>query len=205
MNNNTIITVGREFGSGGRELARRLAEELGFDYYDKEIIEQIAEHTSLSEDYVRDIMHGRSRQLLPITIGHTLSYVSDFQLQQMQSIYNAQAEIINELAEKSDCVIVGRCADYILKGKKPFRIFVYADLESRIQRCLERQEDNENLTPQEMKKRINYIDKCRARYYEDFTGNTWGDKNIHDLCVNTGGKDLKQLAKDLAKMIAREA
>ena len=202
MSENLIITVGREFGSGGRELSRRLAEELGIAYYDKEIIGQIANHTSLSEDYVRDVMHGRPRQLLPITIGHTLSYVSDFQLQQMQSIYSAQTEIIRELAEQSSCVIVGRCADYILRDKKPFRIFVYADLESRIARCLERQEEGEDLTAQEIKKKINFIDKSRARYYEDFTGSEWGDKNCHDLCINTGGKDLKELAKLLARALS---
>ena len=202
MSDNTIITVGREFGSGGRQLSRKLARELGFDYYDKEIIEQIAAHTSLSEDYVRNVMHGQPRQLLPITIGHTLSYVSDFQLQQMQSIYKAQTDIILEMAEKSSCVIVGRCADYILREKKPFRIFVCADMESRIARCLERQEEGENYTVQEIKKKINMIDKSRARYYEDFTGCEWGDKTRYDLCVNTGGKDLQVIAEKLAKILA---
>ena len=127
-----IITVGREFGSGGRELARRLAENLGIEYYDRQIITDIAEHTDLSEEYVRKIIDKTPHHLYPITVGRTISYVDDYMFEKVQSVYQAQSEIIRNLAEKTDCVFVGRCADYILKDYKPFRLFVYADLQSRI-------------------------------------------------------------------------
>ena len=135
---NKIITIGREFGSGGRELGRRLAEELGFEYYDKEIVTEISKHTSLSEEYVKHVVENAPHALFPITVGRSFSYADDYSIKQIQTVYAAKDEIIKELAEKSNCIIVGRCADYILKDYNPYKIFVYADLESKIKRCVER-------------------------------------------------------------------
>ena len=88
---NTIITIGREFGSGGRELGRRLAEDLGYEYYDKEIITEIAKKTSLSEEYIQEVIEKRPHNLYPITVGHTINFmVEDYHLTQMQNIYQAQ-------------------------------------------------------------------------------------------------------------------
>ena len=146
----TIITIGREFGSGGREFGRRLAEELGIEYYDKEIITEIAKHTDLSEEYVQSIVESKPHQLYPITIGQSFTYLDNYYVGQMQSVYLAQAEILKQLVEKSDCVIVGRCADYILKEYHPYRIFIYADMESRINRCIERSTSKEAFTRKEI-------------------------------------------------------
>ena len=151
---NKIITIGREFGSGGRELGRRLARELGFDYYDKEILTEIAKHTSLSEEYVQQVVENQPRQLFPITVGRSFLYVDTQPLQQASTVFHAQQEIIREMAERSDCVIVGRCADYILRDKKPFRIFVYADMQSRIDRCRSRAAEGESMTDKEYKQQI---------------------------------------------------
>lgn len=198
---NKIITIGREFGSGGRELGRRLAEELGFEYYDKEIITAIAKKTSMSQEYVQEVLEGKPHHLYPITIGQSMFIADNFYIQQEQSIYLAQSEIIRELAQKSNCVIVGRCADFILQDLKPFRIFVYADIESRIARCMARNSDAEkHLTEKEMKKQILSIDKNRAKYYEYYTGNKWGDKNNYDLCINTTGFVIKDIASVISKI-----
>ena len=198
---NKIITIGREFGSGGRELGRRLAEELGFEYYDKEIITAIAKKTSMSQEYVQEVLEGKPHHLYPITIGQSMFIADNFYIQQEQSIYLAQSEIIRELAQKSNCVIVGRCADFILQDLKPFRIFVYADIESRIARCMARNSDAEkHLTEKEMKKQILSIDKNRAKYYDYYTGNKWGDKNNYDLCINTTGFVIKDIATVIAKI-----
>lgn len=198
---NKIITIGREFGSGGRELGRRLAEELGFEYYDKEIITAIAEKTSMSQEYVQEVLEGKPHHLYPITIGQSMFIADSFYIQQEQSIYLAQSEIIRDLAQKSNCVIVGRCADFILQDLKPFRIFVYADIESRIARCIERNSDAEkHLTEKEMKKQILSIDKNRAKYYDYYTGNKWGDKNNYDLCINTTGFVIKDIATVISKI-----
>lgn len=198
---NKIITIGREFGSGGRELGRRLAEELGFEYYDKEIITAIADKTSMSQEYVQEVLEGKPHHLYPITIGQSMFIADSFYIQQEQSIYLAQSEIIRELAQKSNCVIVGRCADFILQDLKPFRIFVYADIESRIARCIARNSDAEkHLTEKEMKKQILSIDKNRAKYYDYYTGNKWGDKNNYDLCINTTGFVIKDIATVISKI-----
>lgn len=197
-----IITIGREFGSGGRELGRRLAEALRIEYYDREILTEISKHTSLAEEYIQSVVERNPHGLLPITIGRSFAYVEDYAFKQAQAVYQAQSKIVRELAEKSDCVIIGRCADYILRDMKPFRIFVYADLESRICRCMDyRQDAEKDLTEKEMKKEILNVDKSRAKYYEFYTGLKWGDKLNYDLCVNTSGAVIKQIVPAIAKML----
>ena len=197
---NKVITLGRQFGSGGRELGRRLAEALGIEYYDKEILAAIAQHTQLSEEYVHNVIERTPHSLFPITVGQSFSYVSDYPLQQMNAIYQAQSDIIKDMAAKSDCVIVGRCADYILRESKPTRLFVYADMESRVRRCMERSPAAEKLTDREIRRQIQRLDKNRADYYEYYTDSKWGDMDNYDLCVNTAGQDIKELARRLAKL-----
>lgn len=198
---NKIITIGREFGSGGRELGRRLAEELHIEYYDKEIIAAIAEKTSMSQEYVQEVLEGKPHHLYPITVGQTMLITDNFYFHQEQSIYLAQSEIIRSLAQKSSCVIVGRCADFILQDLKPYRIFVYADMDSRVKRCISRNTDSQkHLTEKEIRKQIISIDKNRARYYDFYTGNKWGDKSNYDLCINTTDVNIKDMAAVIAKI-----
>lgn len=198
---NKIITIGREFGSGGRELGRKLAENLGFEYYDKEIITEIAKNTSLSEQYVQQIMEKSPHDMFPITVAHTFSYIDTYALQQKQTVYAEQEKVIKSMAEKSDCVIVGRCADYILRNYNPFKIFVYASMQSKIARCLEREQDKESFTEKKMRKYIKNVDKNRARYYDFYTGLVWGDKLNYDICVNSTGLNLDDVVPHIAKML----
>lgn len=199
---NRIITIGREFGSGGRELGRRLAEELQIEYWDKEIIEAISEKTSLSQEYVNQVLSGVPHNLYPITIGQSFYPMHSFYYNdQPNRVLEAKNEIIRSLAEKSSCVIVGRCADYILRDIKPYRIFVYADIESKVKRCMDRQGEKENLTPEQMKKKILSVDKKRAAYYKNYTGNKWGDKANYDLCINTTDAVIKDIVPHIAKML----
>ena len=195
-----VITIGREFGSGGRELGRRLADYLQIAYYDKEIISEIAKRTALSEEYVHNVVEHHPYPLLPITIGHSLYPDMTFQIQ--QSVYVEQSNIIKEMAAASDCIIVGRCADYILRDIKPFRIFVYADMESRIRRCHQRAPEGEHLSDKEMKQMIQKVDKGRAKYYEFYTGEKWGDKSSYDLCINTSNVVIKELVPHLAAFLS---
>ena len=196
-----IITIGREFGSGGRELGRRLAEELHIEYYDKELLTEIAKHTSLAEEYIQNVVERQPHSLMPITIGRSFAYGEDYVLKQVQAVYRAQSEIIRDLANKSDCVIIGRCADYILREQNPFRIFVYADMDSRVNRCMERRTDGETQTEKKMQKQIRAMDKNRARYYEFYTGLKWGDKFNYDLCINTSNAVIKEIVPAIAKML----
>lgn len=192
-----IITIGREFGSGGRELGRRLSEKLHVAYYDHEIITEIAKRTSMSEEYVRQVSESSPVMSFPIHVRHSFYYGPNPMLQQSLSIYSEQHKLLLELAKKSDCIIVGRCADYILRDAQPFRVFVYADTESKLKRCMERKAEDESLSEAQMKKRMTDIDRGRAKYYEFFSEQKWGAKENYDLLVNTSGADVKKLADAL--------
>ena len=196
-----VITIGREFGSGGRELGRLLAETLGIEYYDKEIIAEIAKNTELSEQYVKQVVEKNPHELFPITVAHTFSYIDTQEIQQKQMIFMEQEKVIKKMAETSDCVIVGRCADYILQDFKPFRIFVYADMDSKVERCLARSENPDKLPRQKLIKQIKSIDKNRARYYNYYTGKTWGDMLNYDICINTTNVNISELVPHIAKMV----
>ena len=196
---NKVITIGREFGSGGREFGRLLAEKLGYEYYDKEIITEIAKKTSLSETYVKQIVEQTPHSLFPITTGNAFAYYGNNHLYNVQSIFREQTNVITEMAKKSDCVIVGRCADYILREKKPHRVFIYADMDARVKRCLAESKDK-TVTEKQMRKQIESVDKNRASYYSYYTGLKWGDINNYDLCVNTTGVDIKEIVPHIAKI-----
>jgi len=198
---NRIITIGREFGSGGRELGRRLAEALHIEYYDNEIITEIAKHTSLAEDYIQAVTEKRPHKLYPIRVGRSLLYVKNHALVQSASIFQEQSRILREMAERSDCVIVGRCAEYVLKEYHPFRIFIYADMESKLRRCRKKAPEKERLTDKEMTKQILEVDKNRSEYYSFYTGMTWGDKAHYDICINSSGMDIKTAVNILAEFI----
>lgn len=195
-----IITIGREFGSGGREFGRRLSEALGIAYYDQEIISEIAKRTSLSEQYVQSIVEHRPVFSFPIHIGRSFYPTANPMFELSMAVYQEQARIITEMAAKSSCVIVGRCADYILRDDNPFRIFVYADMDSKIKRCLEKAQEGEKLTEKEVKQQITSIDKKRAQYYAFYTGHTWGDKLNFDLCINTSHTAIKEIVPAVAKL-----
>ena len=117
---NKIITIGREFGRGGRELGHRLAEELGIEYYDREILSKIVERTSFTERYIKEVESRLPHRLFPITIGRSFFIPEDQNINQVQMIFNEQSQIIEELADRSNCVIVGRCADLCIKRISSF-------------------------------------------------------------------------------------
>lgn len=185
---NRIITISREFGSGGREFERQLAEKLNIAYYDQEIIREISKRTKLAEQYVEQIAEQKPIVPFPIHVGcrlHSDFPFSDLILEQHLSIIRQQTRIIRDMAGKSDCVIVGRCADYILEDYKPYRIFIYAELAHRVERCMERCGEDETCSSGEMEKKILSVDKNRKKYYEFYTGKTWGNPLNYDLCINT--------------------
>lgn len=197
---NNVITIGREFGSGGREFGRLLAEKLGYEYYDKEIITEIAKKTSLSETYVKQIVEQTPHSLFPITTGNAFAYYGNNHLYNVQSIFREQTNVITEMAKKSDCVIVGRCADYILEDLNPFKIFIYADEKSKIERCLKKVDEPESVNVKKLKKQIKNIDKNRARYYSFYTGKKWGDKLNYDICINTSDIEIGEAVSVIEKL-----
>lgn len=194
-----LITIGREFGSGGRELGRRIADELGIAYYDNEILEEILKETDYSKAYLQEVSESRPAALFPIHFGVSWGHTYA-PLNQSMDVYAKQNEILHKLADKSSCVIIGRAGDYILKDHNPFKIFVYADMSSKVNRCRERNEDK-NITDQEIIKHIKKIERERKSFYEFYTNTKWGDKNNYDMMINTSNQNIKEIAHLLCAMI----
>lgn len=195
-----IITISREFGSGGRELGRRLAEQLKIAYYDQEIVSEIARRTELSERYIRAVEERQPPFSFPLHIGRSFYPAPNPAWEQQMTVYQEQSQIIREMASKSDCIIVGRCADYVLRDRNPLRLFVYADMDSRMKRCREQAPAGENLTDRELRQKINDINKNRARYYEFLTGKTWSDTLNYDICLNTTRRSVEELVPMIAQL-----
>lgn len=202
---NKIITISREFGSGGREFGRRLSENLGFAYYDQEIVQEIAKRTELSEKYVQQVMSHRPISSFPIHIGRSFRMMADPNMDQSQNIFREQCSILREMAAKSDCVIVGRCADYILQEENPFRVFLYADMPSKVKRCREKNYEKEELTDRELERRIAVVNRRRAEYYEYYTGQRWGDRIHYDLCINTTQTNIKRMTAAVTRLFAAQS
>ena len=197
---NKIITIGREFGSGGRELGRKIAEKLGWEFYDKEIIAEIAKRTEFSEHYIHEVLENNPHELFPITVGHTFTFIDAYALQKKQMVFTEQENAIKQMAESSNCVIVGRCSDYILRDLNPVKVFVYSDMQCKVNRCRER-EKLEHLSDKKLIKTIKKIDKNRAKYYEFYSGRKWGDKLNYDLMVNTSNGNLDTIADSICKLL----
>lgn len=198
-----IITISREFGSGGRELGKRLADELGFDYYDKEIIIAIAQGQGLDENYVEKALEHHIWRSVPLAFGR--SFAGAVALQSAQTnLLLEQKRVIERIAEAGkDCVIVGRNADLILRDVHPFNIFVCADMEAKIRRCAERDPEAESLSRRELEQNIRRIDKNRASTREMIGGGKWGERGAYHLIVNTSGWNIKELTPAVADFAAR--
>lgn len=195
-----IITISREFGSGGRELGKRLADELGIPCYDHEIIDMVAEKHGFDKNYVAHISENDVRVFYPSTIGRRFT-ATQYENQQSLKVTLAQNEIIRQLASQADCVIIGRCADVVCRELNPLNIFVYADKSSKLARCQSRAAEGESFSEKEMVWRMKQIDRERAAYRELFTEETWGDKESYHLCINTSGKEIKTLVPAIAEYV----
>ena len=202
MKHPVIITIARQFGSGGHEIGRRLAEHLGIPCYDKELLTHAAKESGLSEEVLACFDEEPTSSLL-YTLS-TGSYSLDagglmnYSMPVNQQVFQAQFDAIRSLSTKGACVIVGRCADYVLE-KYPYlvRVFIHADLSSRVARVSE----HEGITPQEAKTRINRSDKKRANYYNFYSGKKWGNAGYYDLCINTSSVSY-QNAVELISLLA---
>lgn len=197
---NKIITISREFGSGGREIGKRLADELGFSYYDKELITAISKETGMTEEYVKDISE-KGMCSYPFQFAKSFAMYSGVQNNQT-NILVAEAKVLKQIAEKENAVIVGRGANVILKDYNPINIFVYADMESKIKRCKMKRED-EKLSDKELKNKIIQIDKNRKKYHEIISNIEWGDKKNYHLCINTSDLEIKEIILPLADYIEK--
>lgn len=195
-----IVTISRQFGSGGREVGKRLADALGFEYYDKQLVTEIAKSTELNENYVSEVLKNGGYRNYVFSFGRSIPLVSGTP-NTITDILVAQQKIIKAIGEKGDCVIVGRSADAILAELSPVRIFVYADQESRVKRCRERAPEGENLTDKQLIRQMREIDKGRKKLHDLFSNYPWGDKDGYDLMLNTSYTNIKSIIPHLASLV----
>lgn len=190
-----IITISREFGSGGRKLGEAIAEQFGFDYYDREIITAIAKNQELEEAFVANIMDQSLKKTINRKFRATLDTENIAEISH-QDLLNEEQRVLEEIVAKGrDCVIVGRHAEYRLRNYNPYRIFVCADLDARIDNCLYYQETNGAETIKQIAKNIQKVDKIRSHNSFVITGNEWGNPSNYDLVVNTTNwKDIEGMA-----------
>ena len=185
-----VITVSREYGSGGRYVGRLIADKLGIKFYDKEIITKLAEATGLSEEYIENNEQKRDASAI-LNNGFYMG------LDNADELFVKESELIKELAAKDSCVIIGRCADFILKDEKNvIKVFVYSGMEDKIKRATQIYGYEED----KAKKEIERIDKLRANHYKHYTDKDWKDFSNYDICINSDLLGVEKSAEVICNM-----
>lgn len=176
-----VIAIGRQYGSGGREIGKYLAEKLGYEFYDRDMIAEIAGITGYSEDYISKKEEHMTNSLIYDLVNQMYGYASDKE-SPTDTIFEAQTEVIRKCAAKGNCVIVGRCSDYILQeNENCLKLFLHAPVSHRLKRVME----TEHLEEKKAKHKIERIDKGRADHYRYYTHQIWGHADHYDLCIDT--------------------
>lgn len=192
-----IITIAREYGSGGHLLGEMLSKELGIKLYDKEFIHLVAEKSGINEQYIKKNEQSIPSFWLKCILGKNSEQSLERSLSSDDVLFVAESKIIQELAEKGPCIIVGRCADFVLRDyPNLIKVFCYSDLKSVCVRCVQEYGVSEEKAESEIK-RINHN---RIAHYEYYTGEKWGEPHHYNLMINTGSIDLS-VACNLIKSI----
>lgn len=186
MDCDNIITITRQYGSGGHDIGKALADRLNIPFYDKELISLAAKESGVCPQIFENVDERATNSLLYslsvglYNYGNGFSSMGDLPVN--DRLYILQHKIIKELAEKGPMVVVGRCADYVLKdNSNAVKIFIYADIDSRIKRAVERND----IDPARAKQAVLKADKNRANYYSFYSGKKWGVADNYDLCINS--------------------
>ena len=196
---NTIITISRQYGSAGRAIGHQVAEKLGLECYDSQIITKIAEESGFDAEYVRQNSETTSES----GFFASLTGMDLYTFSNRDTIWVLQSKIITELAEKGPCVIVGRCADYILKDKHDLlKVFIYADDKDRIQRIIE--EYHEAEPGKNAEKHLIANDKRRATYYDIYTDQKFGDYHYYDMCLSSSTLGIDTCAHMITEAYAKK-
>ena len=200
---NKIICIGREYGSGGREIGEKLARQLGIPCYDKLLIKKAALESGLSEEFLSRTEESpiNSIQFLSGNPYADVAGIGTAFYSESQMAYNAERTVIEQLAKQGPCVIIGRCADYVLRHRNPLRLFFYADIADRMERCRKRNEEQKSLNHDVLRKIITQTDKNRSRYYEFLSGQKWGAKENYDLCINTSSADTEKIIQCVISLL----
>lgn len=177
-----IIVIGRQYGSGGHDIGKVLADKLGYDFYDQDIIKMAAKTTGMTSEFIGKREETMTNSLLYDLVNQMYQYKDEREQAPKDKIFAAESKVIRELSDKGNCVIIGRCSDYILRdNKRVLKVFFNAPLESRIKRVMKRQ----GVEYSEAQHRIRKTDKYRADNYRYYTGRIWGASSNFDLTINT--------------------
>lgn len=175
---NRVITISREFGSGGRTIGKKVAEELKIPCYDSELLQKIADKTGFNDEYIKDAGEYASGGFLSAAFSHRTAVPTN-----ADYLWKIQYDLITELAKKEPCVIVGRCADYILRDKADcLRVFIHADMAFRAERIVKEYGERDESPEQRLKDK----DKRRAAYHRFYTNMKWGYAQNYDITLNSG-------------------
>lgn len=204
---NFVVTIGRQFGSGGRALGRKLAERLGIKYYDKELLIEAARRAGMSEEFFE-----KRDERFPSFINGIFSFAFGYNAVNCysgstsisdDSIYKAQSDFIRSLAENDSCVIVGRTADYVLRDHpRVVNVFVHAPEEECVKRIMSRG-DKDVTSADKARSKARRINKLRANYYNFYTDKTWGAASSYDLTFDTSRLPVDEIAEVIADYISR--
>ena len=198
--NNYVISISREFGSGGRMIGKKLAARLGIPCYDRTLIQKTAEKSGLSPEFIaRAEERARSRLHLPLSsMGPGVSTYTQQGVPVSLQAFFAQSEVIRELADEGPCVIVGRCSDYVL-GERPecLKVFIHGDLPDRVTQCAEEY----HISAPNMTDRVKEIDRGRANYYNYYTGFNWGEMRRYDLTINSSVTGIEGAVELIAALV----
>ncbi len=200
----TIITIGRELGSGGRTIGKMVAEKLNIPYYDRELIDKTAGESGLSTNFVESNDQRVTNSFLyNVAMGTSYGYgilqgANPQTLPLGEQVYIAQQKVIEEYANKGSCVIVGRCADQILAGRyNLLRVFIYSDMEKRKERGVKEYGMSQTTVARDIKK----SDKERSQHYNMFTDQIWGERHNYDLMLNSGKLGFQKCVDIICQMI----
>lgn len=199
---NIIINVGRQIGSGGRIIAKKLADDFGLTFYDKELLNLAAKESGFSEKFFEqnDEQKGFLKSLFHVHVpllGDNNFYNNEFS---QESLYQFQSDAIRKAADAGGCVFVGRTADYVLRDyTNTVSVFITANIDQRIQRVCKRH----NLSRSEARKYIRTHEEERASYYNYYTGKQWGHSESYDLCINSSLLGIDETVDFISEFIRR--
>lgn len=177
-----VIAIGRQYGSGGHDIGKILADKLGYDFYDQEIIKMAAGTTGMTSEFIEKREETMTNSLLYDLVNQMYQYRDEKEAAPKDKIFDAESKVIRELADKGNCVIIGRCSDYVLRdNERVLKVFFHAPLESRSKRVIERL----GFADQDAQRKIRKVDRYRADNYRYYTDRIWGASANYDLTINT--------------------
>ena len=200
-----IITIGRQFGSGGHDIGELVSKKLDYAFYDKKIVDMAAEKSNISSDAVKNVDEKATSSLLYSLVSgnYSLRGINAplyYEMPLNDKLFIAESQIIKEIASKENSVIVGRCADYILEDDKNtelFNVFIYAPLEYRVKRVM----SELNISEKAARDKVNKTDKQRKTYYSYYTNRDWGKMLNYDLCINSAKTGIDEAAQIITNYI----